>query len=379
MNIGLMGFEFKSPNKGCEALVYSFLSILKDNLKKDFIVYNFTGTELGVIPVYFDNIKFINISPRIRDFKAKYIRILTKCDYVFDVTMGDSFSDIYSKDYYNSLIKHKRIAELFCKKYVLLPQTIGPFENAESATKAEKVLHKAYKIYTRDEISKKLLEEKFKINNSILATDMAFILPYDKELYKFSSKKKLGINISGLLYKGGFHSENQFGLSLDYKELINRLLAELTKRFEVHIIPHVVDLSENSYDDDYKICELMHKDYPDTTLAPAFETPIEAKSYICNMDIFIGARMHATIAAFSSNVITIPISYSRKFEGLYGSLNYPFVVNARSESTDSAFKLILNYINCADELSKSQGASMYEINRKIQSFEKSILELMEEK
>ena len=33
--------------------------------------------------------------------------------------------------------------------------------------------------------------------------------------------------------------------------------------------------------------------------------------------------MHATIGAISSGVATIPFSYSRKFEGLFGNLEYP--------------------------------------------------------
>lgn len=34
MKIGLMGFEFESANKGCEALVYSFLSIIEEKIEK---------------------------------------------------------------------------------------------------------------------------------------------------------------------------------------------------------------------------------------------------------------------------------------------------------------------------------------------------------
>ena len=41
-------------------------------------------------------------------------------------------------------------------------------------------------------------------------------------IYQFSDKKKIGINISGLLYKGGFHTENQFGLSIDYPALVEK-------------------------------------------------------------------------------------------------------------------------------------------------------------
>lgn len=378
MKVGLMGFEFKSANKGCEALVYSFLSIIEDIVKDEIIVYNLSGTELGEVPKYFKNIKFVNIFPKFKDVRLKYFRTLLKCDFIFDVTMGDSFSDIYSKDYYDYLVKHKYITACINKRYILLPQTYGPFEHDDSAKKAKKVFKKAYKIYCRDEMSQKLLENEFDVCDSVLTSDMAFVLPYDKNLYNFSEKEKVGINVSGMLYKGGFHTENQFGLSLNYPELIENLLTILSDRYEVHLIPHVVDQNINSYDDDYKTCKLLHEKYTNTILAPAFDTPIQAKSYISNMDVFIGARMHSTIAAFSSGVVTIPISYSRKFEGLFGSLNYPYVVNAKEESTESAFNLIMKYIEDKDNLLKKQMESRCIINQKNAFFEKSILEVVKE-
>lgn len=376
MKIGLMGLEFESPNKGCEALVYSFLSIIIDALDEKTIIYNFSGTNLGVIPKYFDKIKFVNIKPKIKDIKFKYVRAIKKCDYIFDATMGDGFSDIYSEKYCNSLIRRKRIAEYFCDKYILLPQTYGPFENAGCAKKAREVFKKAYKIYCRDELSQQLLKEKYNIKESVLVSDMAFILPYDKNMYRFDGKNKLGINISGLLYKGGFHKENQFGLALDYRCLIDKLLSTLTKKYEVHLIPHVVDLKEFAHDDDYKICKELHEKYPDTVLAPAFVTPIEAKSYISNMNVFVGARMHSTIAAFSSGVATIPISYSRKFEGLFGSLNYPYVINAKEENTNNAYNLVVKYLENIEPLINAQKKSLECISEKNELFKKSIVNVI---
>lgn len=378
MKIGLMGFEFDSANKGCEALVYSFLSILGETINDKVTIYNFSGTSLGKVPNNFTQYLFVNIPPKLKDFKMKYIRSLIGCDYIFDVTMGDSFSDIYSEEYYSYLIRNKQIVECLNNRYILLPQTYGPFEHEASADKAKKIFDKAYKIYCRDEISQKLLEDKFNIHNSILASDMAFVLPYEKGMYQFSDNNKIGLNISGLLYKGGFHTENQFGLSLNYPELIDRIISDLMELYEVHLIPHVIDLKEDSYDDDYKTCEMLQKKFPNTILAPIFETPIQAKSYISNMDIFIGSRMHSTIASFSSGVATIPISYSRKFEGLFGSLNYPYVVNAKEESTESANELILKYINEYEQLSEVQSESMKIVEQKNSDFKKSLNHLFKE-
>ena len=71
---------------------------------------------------------------------------------------------------------------------------------------------------------------------------------------------------------------------------------------------------------------------------------MEAKNTIAQMDVFVGARMHATIAAFSSGVPTIPIAYSRKFEGLFGSLGYNHVIDITKLNTEQAFETIIREI-----------------------------------
>lgn len=371
-----MGFEFKSANKGCEALAYAFLSILEDiSSNNEIAIYNFTGTELGEIPEHFRMFEFHNVTPKLKDIKCTYIRAVRNCDYIFDVTMGDSFSDIYSKDYYDYLIRNKEIVSFINNRYILLPQTYGPFEYEDSIHSAKKVLKRSYRIYCRDKLSQSLLENKFNIHNSILSPDMAFVLQYDKNMYHFSHRDKLGLNVSGLLYKGGFNKDNQFGLTVNYRELVEQLICSLSKKYEVHLIPHVIDLAENAYDDDYKICMKLHTMYPNTYLSPAFTTPIQAKSYISNMDIFIGSRMHSTIGAFSSGVLTIPISYSRKFEGLFGSLNYPYTIDARTESTESAYDKVYAFIEKKQELIQSQEKALELIEHNIYEFKNSLKEL----
>ena len=91
MKIGLMGFEFSSANKGCEALVYSFLNIVNDELEIGTEIYNFSGTELGKVSSSFPKFSFINVNPKLKDLSFNYLKKLLKCDLIFDVTMGDSF------------------------------------------------------------------------------------------------------------------------------------------------------------------------------------------------------------------------------------------------------------------------------------------------
>lgn len=383
MKIGLMGFEFSSANKGCEALSYSFLEILNDifdGTNQSIEVYNFTEFNLGYIPSMYKLFKFYRVVPTLRDVKFSFLHTLKQCDIVFDITMGDSFSDIYSLGYYNTLIRKKMFATLLSNNYVLLPQTYGPFNKNESSKKAMRVLKRTTKVYCRDRLSQQLLEDKFNIHNSKLVTDIAFFLPYDKSMYKFETNKtKLGINISGLLYKGGFESINQFGLSMNYKEFINQIIEYYVNKnneYEIYLIPHVIDLSENSYDDDYKISQYLKEKYSSVNIAPVFENPIQAKSFISNMDVFIGSRMHSTIAAFSSGAVTIPVSYSRKFEGLFNSFSYQYVINGREESTTSAFNKVVEYVEKKDNLSNVQKSSREIIDSLSNEFKNSIKDIL---
>jgi polysaccharide pyruvyl transferase WcaK-like protein len=94
-------------------------------------------------------------------------------------------------------------------------------------------------------------------------------------------------------------------------------------------------------EDDYSASERLCAAHPSLVLAPAFATPSEAKTYIAGMDFFMGARMHSCIAAFSSGVPVIPMAYSRKFAGLFGSLGYDETVDCTAEAGEAILDRII--------------------------------------
>ena len=77
MIIGLLGFEFESSNKGCEALSYAVMPIL-NSITEDLqiVVFNIHDS-LGKIPDKFPDIKFKNV--KIKKIYSKNVktRILT--------------------------------------------------------------------------------------------------------------------------------------------------------------------------------------------------------------------------------------------------------------------------------------------------------------
>ena len=375
LDVGLMGFEFASPNKGCEALSYSFVDFLSHELKNNVKIHVWEDTQLGQLPRLYPNISFNYISPKLRNIKFSWIRAIMKCDYVFDITMGDSFSDIYSKKYCSGLIRRKRIAEIFNKKYILMPQTYGPFYDERIRKNAIKVINKAYKVMARERLSIEYLKN-LKVTREIKEhIDLAFMLPFDKSKYAFDrSKKNIGINVSGLLWKGGFNRPNQFNLTMNYKQYIKSILTYYTHTDEwrVHLIPHVIDVNENAHDDDYKVLEELQAEFSASVLAPAFDDPISAKSYISNLDCFIGARMHSTIAAFSSGVPVIPVSYSRKFEGVFDSLKYKYLIHGNKYSTDDAIQKTLEYVDNYETLRKNIESDYTFVSKKVNALKNEL-------
>ena len=293
---------------------------------------------------------------------------LKNCDIVINIAGGDGFTDIYgfarllSESYMTVLCGLKR------KRIIFAPQTIGPFNKWKSKLIAKYVLKKCYYVFARDGISYKTCENLNVKKKTTEVIDVAFALPYKKENFS-SSSLKVGLNISGLLYNGGYNRNNYFNLSIDYKKLMESLISKLTElNYEVHLISHVTS-STNIIEDDYQACSLLNKDYPNTILAPKFISPIEVKSYIAGMDVFIGARMHSTIAAISSGVPVIPIAYSRKFNGLYNTLDYPYYVDAKNiESEKVALDKIISFINEKNNLLDSVVKSKIFYEEKLEKY-----------
>ncbi len=382
--IGLLGLPFQSGNKGCAALAYSFLQILreiaiKNNLKISLIIisrlnmHNLNITDDYIAKSDIVEYHFKNIKSQILARKK-----LKTCDYVFDFTEGDSFSDLYGikQLIVNSNLKlaciNRRIPLILC------PQTQGPFSKKVSQIIAKKIICNCYKVFTRDIQSANYLKETF----NVIATtsiDVAFELPYEKNSLEKNHKLKIGINISGLLWNNGYTGHNEFGLQTNYKEYCDTLISYLIneKKYEIHLIPHVICEDYDNIENDLKVCNILKEKFETCIVPQTFITPMEVKSYIANMDIFIGARMHATIAAYSTNVAVIPFSYSRKFEGLFETLDYNYCINGKKLTTEQAIELTKKYINDYQKLANK--INMPLVNKKLDVFKKYVEDLLKNK
>lgn len=267
-------------------------------------------------------------------------RELRECDIAFDIGGGDSFSDIYPWARYNLILGSKVAARLAGVPLVLSPQTIGPFFTGRARLGAKCVLAMSTRVFARDEMSLKVLNEMGMQDKSSLTTDVAFALPFDAPADKESrdlthGKVKVGLNVSAYLYRHGDVPSDNIKLTSNYPKLVNSILERLSsdERYEVHLVPHVL-IQSRAYDDDYSIAVELQERFPNAIVPPRFGGPSDAKSYIANLDLLAGSRMHATIAAISSNTAVLPLAYSRKFSGLYHSLGYSWNADLTKENNE---------------------------------------------
>jgi colanic acid/amylovoran biosynthesis protein len=301
---------------------------------------------------------------------------LRGCDLLLDIGEGDSFADIYGGKRFALLAFLKWRALREGVPLVISPQTIGPFEAGWTRAVARRLMARATRVFARDHMSMAYLQELGLWANAQEVIDVAFRLPFERREAPDDGQVHVGLNVSGLLYNGGYTGGNQFGLSLDYRALIERLGPALQAEPGVvlHLIGHV-NSEQMPVEDDYRVCAELAARWPGSRLAPRFRSPIEAKTYISGLHFFAGARMHACIGAFSSGVPVVPMAYSRKFNGLFQSLGYTPLADMKRHSLDEALQAVLDGLRRRDTLRAEVAEGNALAQRKLQGYEDYLVEL----
>lgn len=383
--IALFGHRIDSSNLGVDALTRSHLAMISSlavelDLKIEVDIY---AGQQDLTTVY--DLKNVQVRQFAHPISPKCIvsnvfnipRYFKKYLAVFDLSEGDSFADIYGwrRAYINSF-QRVLAARAGCP-VVVAPMTIGPFKHWFWRWFAATALRRCALVFARDEKSV-LVARGLGCDSVQLATDLAMALPYERSKYKSEGEDSLhvGVNISGLLWSGGYTGKNQFGIHADYQAtviaIIERLLSE--PNIQVHLVPHV--LSVESVEDDRLASQEIQARFPVCLIAPQFSDAIEAKSYISGLDLFLGSRMHACIAAFSSGVPTLPLAYSMKFEGLFGSLGYTRTVDLCSDSEADVLNSVNSIMEDLSGTKRDVEQSMLLAHRRLLHYRESISEMI---
>ena len=148
--------------------------------------------------------------------------------------------------------------------------------------------------------------------NTVLYPDSAFLLPVDEKMNETFEVREhtVGINISNFVYPKDC-DENHPAKKAVFS-LIRYILEETD--LNILLIPHV---TRNNAADCETLSEIYEKFRCERIgLVSGDYSATEYKSIISRCEAFIGARTHATIAAYSTCVPTLVIGYSIKSKGI---------------------------------------------------------------
>ncbi|WP_057912987.1 polysaccharide pyruvyl transferase family protein [Peribacillus muralis] len=312
-----------SLNRGCEAIVRSSTSLIKESIE-DSKVYLASGkpeTDKGILKLdtIFDgstssikkyslqwllsyiNIKlFKNESYALGEIHKKTIRHINEADVCLSIG-GDNYCYGEQPGWYeiNKRIKNKG------KKLVLWGCSIGEEDMSERKLQDLKLFDL---ILARETITFNMLKKKG-LSNVKLCADPAFTMEKEElPLPKgWEEGNTIGLNFSPLIMKKNENSK------VAVINLISHILNTTT--FIVALTPHVTERHNNDYD---LLKEFFYKfkDSKRVILLPDNLNAIQYKGYIARMRFFIGARTHATIAAYSNYVPTMVLGYSVKSKGI---------------------------------------------------------------
>ncbi len=359
MNIVLFA-NGSSENHGCEAITKSTIHLLGENTYKvsttninyekkysnvEYVQYSF-NKKYTILQRAFARLK-IKKNPKGKLKLDQFDQHFKESDVAISVggdnyCYGDSDWLYYLHDL---ALKHN-------KKTVLWGASI------EESLIDEKMLEdfkKFERIYVRESISYNTLVDKG-LNNVVYAPDPAFALPTIKpsvlEKGFVEGDKYIGVNISPLVerkeVKPGLLREN-------VKQLIDNILS--TTEYKVLLVPHVIVPNNN----DYALLSEIKELYPTERVVLIKDNPCEVlKYYISQCELFVCARTHASIAAYSHCVPTLVIGYSVKSKGIARDLfgcdkNFVLPIEEIKESTslkNEFNELLLNKTIIRDKLLK---------------------------
>lgn len=407
--ITVLGASFDTGNLGVSALAWSAINLINHKWP-DADIQILSGIKESQSDVQLSNgmktVTFYSVRYSPRLFMANHIiwmllvsmlplikklfiregstlEAVSNTDVFFDITGGDSFSDIYGMKrlVMGYLLKH--LCHLTGKPYVMLPQTYGPFKCKTAQYLAKKILNRSSLIYSRDKEGIECVCSLIgKTGNVRLCPDIAFTLEPRKHPNNIEIKKPginlIGMNISGLLYNGGYTGNNEFGILGDYKKIL-RLIVEYfcaQDNTELLLVPHVVPENWET-ENDLLACKKFKESLPDSLRNKVyiaepdggpFYDQCEIKYIIGLCDFFLGSRMHATIAAISQSIPTVGLAYSKKFAGVYETVGVEdCVTDLRTLSHDQVIDKIKSIYKKRDKIRQKLEQRIPQIKQQVYS------------
>jgi len=147
------------------------------------------------------------------------------------------------------------------------------------------------------------------------------------------------------------------------------------KRLLVLLVPHVFAPSGNVESDPdvcLKVYEELNKKYPGRIFLTQGQYNQNEIKYIIGLcDFFIGSRMHSCIAALSQSIPAVGIAYSKKFLGVFESID---LGNCVADSSRFSKDEILSTVGAAFEM---RDQIKIDLDKRIPEVKENILNMFE--
>ena len=318
-------------------------------------------------------------SKLVKKLNVKSIQEYSEADVIIS-TGGDVLTEDYGSISFFNYVANLLLGILLEKPVILYAESIGPFKRRLNRIIARFLLNRVRLVTLRERISREYLE-KLGIDKApmYVTADSAFLLepaPIQRvkeileiEGLKEDSRPLVGISVSKIISRYGFHNlitpDDKYSKYLKLMaQIVDYLIESLNAT--VVFIPHVVEPWGNddrtvAYDI-YKLIEGKHK----TVVIKNEYTAEEVKGMIGQCDLFIGARMHATIASTSMHVPTVAIAYSHKTHGIIGemlgyneyvldvqNLNYETLASATSNAWNNRTKIRKELVSKMEDIKQA--------------------------
>lgn len=352
-----------SANHGCEAIIRSTVKLLNQHKKPILLSNNVNEDQFyGLDKIVHIQQAIYDINKKTFDFFKAYVKqkitgkyyqmdslLYKKAIYCMehkDIAFfvgGDNYcySNVKNYRYINNYMRNK------ADKMVLWGVSVEPslLEDKEIVED----LSRFDQIFTRESISYNALKRINK--NTYLYPDPAFYLDIQKCNLPngFEINNTIGINISPMIIEYESHTGMAFK---NYEHLIEYLLNNTS--YKIALIPHVIWESN----DDRKPLQLLFNEYMSSKriVFVGDHNSMQQKYIISLCKLFVGARTHSTIAAYSTCVPTLVVGYSVKARGiardLFGNENNYIISVQDLKQEDDLLKKFLWIMEHQDNISK---------------------------
>ena len=326
----------------------------------------------------------LNIMRRLLFTLFPSLEKISTIDRVLSIAGGDSFAELYGFGVLFYVAMPQILCILMGKKIIQLPQTYGPFRTWPGRKLVHLILRNSEAIYSRDWEGISYLQSLYPGDPLLARThfsyDMGFLLETERPhwaefedvmLLRQQGAVLAGFNISGLLYRSRLGGENEFGLTVDYREIVMVVMETLVRGlgYTVVLVPHVFgDSFENDLDATVDAFDGLRRIYAEKVqFVNRTFTCKEVKYLIGQCDLFCGSRMHACIGALSQLVPTVPIGYSSKFVGVMKTLELEWVVAdlTQAESANAIGAKVRDVHKNSDSIRQHLKTKMPEVKKTI--------------